>query len=98
MKKVLIVIGIVISIIIIMFFLVIAVAKSGVSSYEKSQRHQKIEYVPKFKEGDIVYLKPDSLKVVIEGFCPCSKNKYDVYYFDTNKQKIKFTTTDKMIF
>ena len=58
----------------------------------------KIEAPAKYKKGDIVYLKPDSLKVVIFNQCPCSKTEYDVYWFDKNQEKRTMKVDDALIF
>lgn len=66
---------------------------------DRSKAKHKTEVISmKYKKGDVIYLKPDSLKVVVNGYCPCSKNKYDVYYFDAEDHKIDLTVEVEMIF
>jgi hypothetical protein len=72
--------------------------KSNNNRYERDRYNRKVEVAPKYQKGDIVYLKPDSLKVVIFDQCPCSKTEYDVYWFDKNSEKHTMKVDDALIF
>jgi hypothetical protein len=61
-------------------------------------RYDKYKTVAKYKKGDIVYLKPDSIKVVVSGQCSCSKIEYNVYYFDKNKHKVILSVDEELIY
>jgi len=60
--------------------------------------HYKQELPPKFKKGDVVYLKPDSLKVVIRGMCPCEKHKYTILYHDKDLHEVIKDVEEELIF
>lgn len=61
------------------------------------RKSEKIEEIKRFKKGDIVYLKPDSIKVVIENVSNCNCG-YDVYWFDKQNHKQWMNVDDILIF
>jgi len=72
--------------IIILFF---ALITSCVSNHDTN--YQKKSEIPlRYKVGDIVYLKPDSVRAVIEDLnkCTCGAYSYKLYYFNKNGEKI----------
>ena len=58
------------------------------TEYEKPRKTEVVTL--RFKIGDIVYLKPDSVRAVIENVnhCGCGKHSYQLYYFNKNGDKI----------
>ena len=64
--------------------------------HKKSVRTQELP--PRFKKGDVVYLKPDSLKVVIRGMCPCEKHKYTILYHDKDLHEVIKDVEEELIF
>ena len=69
--------------------------------HQTSTRYNRVykkEQINKFKRGDVVYLKPDSIKVVIKSICTCSNKSYNVYYFDNNKHKVNMIIDEDLIY
>jgi hypothetical protein len=66
------------------------------SGHYNSSRKQELP--DKYKKGDIVYLKPDSLEVVIIAKCPCEKRKYTVSYNDKDRHEVKREVEEELIF
>jgi len=64
--------------------------------HKKSVRTQELP--DKYKKGDIVYLKPDSLEVVIVDKCPCEKRKYTILYRDKDLHEVKREVEEELIF
>lgn len=87
-------------VVVLMFFATIPLnsCKKAHGAEYKTPKSHKSEITMKYKKGDVIFLKPDSLKVVVEGYCPCSKNKYDVYYFDKEDHRVDMTVETEMIF
>ena len=63
------------------------------SGHQKS-RKSEVVFTLRYKVGDIVYLKPDSVRGVIEelNHCGCGKHTYQLYYL--NKYGDKITEND----
>ena len=60
--------------------------------------HKRPDPPDKYKKGDIVYLKPDSLEVVIVDKCPCEKRKYTILYRDKDLHEVKREVEEELIF
>jgi len=72
------------------------------SLYTTSEKSKGVEVVPRFNEGDVVYLKQDSLLVVITGINPFpTVPKYYYAYYTSGKDGIfrkTGTISEKLIY
>ena len=80
----------------VLFMTMIISCRQHTSGHYDSSRKQELP--DKYKKGDIVYLKPDSLEVVIIGKCPCEKRKYTILYRDKDLHEVKREVEEELIF
>jgi len=69
----------------------------------KDKKPSGVKVIPKFSVGDVVYLKPDSLAVVITGMNPYpTVPKYSFSYYASNEKMGTFrktgTVSEKLIY
>ena len=67
-------------------------------SNDDQYRRRPVEPRSRFIKGDVVYLKPDSLKAVVRAICPCEKQSYTVYYFKPDGNKIQMDVDEELIY
>ena len=62
--------------------------------------HKKVKIPDRYKKGQIVYLKPDSVKVVVvsRSTCGCDNRAYSVYYFNKEQDKVNLTVDEELIY
>ena len=88
--------GILVLLMIIIFTVIMISCRQQPDRHRKSTSAQELP--PRFKKGDVVYLKPDSLKVVIRGMCPCEKRKYTILYHDKDLHEVIKDVEEELIF
>ena len=61
---------------------------------------RKIEAIARYKPGDVVYLKPDSIKAVIvrKNKCGCDVTEYLVDYYDKTQDHHTITVQETSIY
>lgn len=86
--------------VLLIFMVVSFISCSREPNNGRSTPKRKIEAIARYKPGDVVYLKPDSIKAVIvrKNKCGCDVTEYLVDYYDKAQDHHTITVQETSIY